>query len=126
VQKLLRDAEKATKTKKKNKGKQVGKRGKKRVESSEEESETSTDDDIVDLNALKRDLFDCIIIVVNCGQRGKSSRSFLVDPNLALAHPEFLDNYRYMAFHIPTCLLPHKTPMEFVKCSKRSRVLLHP
>ena len=65
VQKLLRESEKVTKAKKKKKGKQVGKRGKKRVESSEEESETSTDDDIEDLDALKRDLFDCIEVAEN-------------------------------------------------------------
>ena len=65
IAKLLREAEKSTKAKKKKKGKQGGKRGKKQMESIEEESETSTDDDIEDLDALTRELFDCIEVAEN-------------------------------------------------------------
>jgi U3 small nucleolar ribonucleoprotein component len=60
VEKLLREAEEATKTKTKRKGKQRFKRGKKKAELNEEESETSTDDDIEDLDASRPELFDCI------------------------------------------------------------------
>lgn len=65
VEKLLREAEEATKAKMKRKGKQRAKRGKKKAESSEEESETSTDDDIEDLDALRPELFDCIEVAQN-------------------------------------------------------------
>ena len=65
VEKLLREAEEATKAKTKWKGKQRAKRGKKKVEESAEESETSTDDDIEDLDALRPELFDCIEVAKN-------------------------------------------------------------
>jgi hypothetical protein len=65
VEKLLREAEEATKAKAKRKGKRRAKRGKKKAESSEESSETSTDDDIEDLDALRPELFDCIEVARN-------------------------------------------------------------
>ena len=65
VEKLLREAEEATKAKMKWKGKQSAKGGKKRAESSEEKSETSIDNDIEDLDTLRPELFDCIEVAKN-------------------------------------------------------------